>query len=282
MYAGIAHANNQTAAERVSKMAEPLYEVSEIVVYKTKNLGIFKIDLRNRPVNEKRAAAIATQILNGNNLLSKYPISVNERLEIIDGQHRDRAAEIAQLENPDIELYFTIDADMTIDKAVSALHHTKNWNNADEINRWARIGNEDYIALQKFWKEHDWMTITHVIRLCSSRNYKPETFKNGLYKADRMLFAQIVAQMAQDFQPYLEAWKSITFIGALMQLASDPNYSHRRMMDKMQYQSGKLRPQTTVDFYLENFTEIYNYRTSTDHRVHFRATTRVGLPTPKA
>jgi hypothetical protein len=251
-------------------VADKLFQKADKQIYCTTNLRIFNFDTTNRPINMDRVKEIAREIIGGNNLLDKYPIIVNHNFDILDGQHRTKAAELAQ-----VAIYYIIDETMTMEKAANAVKLTKGWSTKDWLHHWTQKKNSDYMALQSFMDEYEWMNISFATRLCSSNSYQSELFKNGLYRADRTGFARIVANMAIDFKPYFSKWDSSRFMQAVMQLAANPNYSHKRMLDKLKYQTNSLRPCATVDLYLENISDIYNNRMPEDKRTYFRAANKL-------
>jgi hypothetical protein len=239
-------------------------------ILSTTNYHIFKLETANRPISEDRAQKIADQIKAGNNQLADYPIIVSPDYVILDGQHRYRAAQIAQ-----VEIFYIISTEMTMEKAAQAVVNVKGWTIRDWIHHWSELKSPHYITLREFARKYPWMSVTELTRLCSTSGYRRTEFNSGHYEADRTRFADKVAQMILDFKPLHKGWNTHTFVNALMQLAADPNYSHQRMMRKMVYQYGRLKRCATVPFYLENLTEIYNNREREEHHVYFRQKSRI-------
>jgi hypothetical protein len=46
-------------------------------------------------------------------------------------------------------------------------------------------------------------------------------------------------------------------------------YDHERMMNKISYQAGKLRPATNVNEYLVILEDIYNYKATAKYAISF-------------
>lgn len=240
-------------------------EKTDITIYKTRNYHKFRFDPANRPVDMVRAQRLARKIMR-NNLLAEFPISVTPDGVITDGQHRVVAAEICQ-----VDFFYRITAGLTMENAANAASEQEKWTVANRLHYWTVRGDPDYIALDRFWREYPWLTISAVTRLCSTHSYQSEVFKEGGYECDNLPFARQVAEMAIDFKPYFDWWSHITFISALRQLVNNEKYDHRRMMQKISYQSTKLRRCSTAGQYLEILTEIYNYNTAKNNRVYFRS-----------
>src|ERR1039458_10319262 len=59
-----------------------------VQLYVTKNYDIFIRMIGNRPINESHVTHLKKKIQDEGNLTSEFPINLNEKMEIIDGQHR--------------------------------------------------------------------------------------------------------------------------------------------------------------------------------------------------
>lgn len=261
---------NRVVAEKENKVTFHSQEARKI--YSTLDHRVFRFDPLNRPVDMDRARKIADEIEKDNNLLLEYPIIVNRDFVVIDGQHRLHAAIMAN-----VAIYYVVSDVMDMDKAADAVGRTVGWKMADYLHHWVAKGNADYVQLERFWKEYPWLNISVLARICSSNNYKTDLFKSGFYKADRIVFGEKVAKMALDFKPYFDAYNHTTFLNTVMQLAANDKYSHRRMMDKLKYQSNSLRRCATVDLYLDLISEIYNHRMPESKRVFFRASKKINV-----
>jgi hypothetical protein len=111
----------------------------------TTNYGQFNFLLANRSINESKVKNLAHEIaVNG----LKVPIIVNERLEVIDGQHRLQACK--QVKEP---LKYFVSRGATVADAAAANQAGSNWNKRDWIDYHAARGNQDYLKLQT-WIAH--------------------------------------------------------------------------------------------------------------------------------
>ena len=112
------------------------------MVLVTKDYNLFKYVHGNRDINEGNVNAIAHQIkLRG----QQVPILVNEKYEIIDGQHRLEACK--QLGK---SVTYIVRKGANIHDVISANIVGKKWSMNDYINRYASEGNDNYIKLKKF------------------------------------------------------------------------------------------------------------------------------------
>lgn len=89
--------------------------------YFTQDYDKFVYNQKNRNINEAHVTALKRSIRK-NDLLFAQPILVNEKYEVIDGQHRLQAA--MKLNRP---IYYIIKKGLTIDDAITLNVSTKNW-----------------------------------------------------------------------------------------------------------------------------------------------------------
>jgi len=242
-----------------------LIEVEENVITSTEDYGKFSLDPANRPIDPERVHRLADAIKH-TNLLHLFPIIVSPQFVVIDGQHRLRAA--AHLRVP---IYFIVSRAMRMADSSKVLLNTKGWTQTDWLHHWCARGNPEYLDLRDFWVAHQFVPISMASRLCQTQKFNVKEFADGLYQADSIPFASHVCAMAKDFKPWFKAWNSVTFVSALMQLAGNDVYSHKRMMMKMTYQSTKLVRCTDIDSYLALLTDIYNFNTRSEALTTFRA-----------
>ena len=111
-------------------------------VQSTTDWGRFKMMKGNRDLHEGNIQAIMNQISAHG---QRQPIVINERNEVIDGQHRLVACK--RLNTP---VKFIIDVGATIDHVISTNIVGKKWTLMDYINRYVAEGSQDYMKLQQF------------------------------------------------------------------------------------------------------------------------------------
>ena len=94
----------------------------------TTDYSLFKDVSSNRDVDRKHVKKLVNSIRE-KNLLEVNPIIVNEKLEVLDGQHRLEAAK--QLKVP---IYYVISSDVTHNDISRLNSNKKNWLLMDYIN----------------------------------------------------------------------------------------------------------------------------------------------------
>lgn len=234
------------------------------VYYSTTEYEKFSLIYFNREISEEEVQLIIKAIEEGKNYLRVFPIVVNSKFEITDGQHRYRAAE--RLELP---LYYIVDDDFVMEDAIAANTVTTNWTTKEYMNSYAKKGFPEYIKLRNFYLENPWIKISLLPKLCSRNTVPKFTFQRGHYKADRIDYAKKVVAMVNSLRPIIgdNQAEYRYLILTMMNLAQNPNYNHKRMLEKLKQRTSLFRRCADVEQYLSMFTQIYNYRVSPQNRV---------------
>lgn len=120
---------------------------------RTKEYNRFKRIDANREVNKAHLKKLVESI-KSRNLLHLYPLIVNERFEIIDGQHRLKAAE--QL---GCDVYYLLDPNVTKADIAMMNNNRKGWSGRDYIGFYAKDGKKEYQLLQKLLNDYPKITI---------------------------------------------------------------------------------------------------------------------------
>lgn len=113
-------------------------------IEETKNYNQFTFLKSNRQVNLQHTAKLTSKILR-NNLLYCNPIQVNEKLEVIDSQHRLLVAR-----NNQLAIYYIVIPGLTIKDVRELNVGTNSWTAMTFLASFTSEGKEDYIWLSDF------------------------------------------------------------------------------------------------------------------------------------
>lgn len=241
-------------------------------VYKTNDLSIFNQIEGNRPPNHQHIRRLS-QSIKDNGLLCN-PILVNERFEVIDGQHRLLAAKDAKS-----EIYYVILKGYDL-KEVHALNlNQKNWSVKDFMNGYADMGVESYIKLKEFYKKNKDFTLNDCITLCSQVNYQnyqvsqkyrndiPKTinssqvFNEGTWKGKDFNLGQEIADKIRLTKPYYKNYRRSGFVKTMIGLIlNKKEFDFNTFMHKLRLQPSALIDCTSISQYKMLIEDIYNYR----------------------
>lgn len=113
-------------------------------IQKTTDYNKFSLIQGNREIIAGHVAKLATSILQ-RNMLPQNPILVNEKYEVIDGQHR---LEVAR--NNNLEIYYMIVPGAAFEEIVALNSSNRVWNSMDYVNGYASKGSKDFMWLKEF------------------------------------------------------------------------------------------------------------------------------------
>jgi len=169
---------------------------SDMVIYKSANHKIFKNQKGNRPVLNKDLKTLQRKI-EEIDLLQYHPILVNEKLEVIDGQHRLKVAKILKL-----TIYYMIikEADLETTKHINVVGI--NWSLKDFMNSYVELGNKHYIELKKYMADSGGHYSTSTAIGMFTGGGRSDDFKHGGFEIsenDRER-ATFINDIVQDFK----------------------------------------------------------------------------------
>lgn len=240
-------------------------------VYKTNDLSIFKQIDGNRVPNLQHVKRLADSIrVYG---MKCNPILVNERMEVIDGQHRLMAAK----ESESFVYYIIVDG-----YALNEVHtlnlNQKNWSKKDFMEGYANMGIESYIKLKKFSEKNDDFTFNDCIALCQNTgsgttrslgvvmahglklDSNAQIFEQGTWKTGNIDLAEDMANKIRMIKPYYSNYNRSSFVQTMMQLLQKETFDFNDFMHKI-----RLQPTALVDCanrvqYRTLIEDIYNYK----------------------
>ena len=238
-------ANNSTQVQKNKEVNK---------VYRTNDHTRFKKINGNRAVNKLHLNRLIESI-NNDDLTHAVPIVVNEQFEIIDGQHRFDACLF--LNKP---IYYIIVQGSL--KEVQILNqNSKNWKSEDYIEGYCDLNMPEYIWLNAFMKENKFSA--EIAALISTKNNSGNIsmfIKSGNLKISNREQANIRANYFHQYRKLFDGAYTRRFLEAVIVADKIDGFSHDKMLQKLSYQSDKLRNCTTSRAYLAMLEEIYNYR----------------------
>lgn len=161
----------------------------EIKILSTTDYGIFNKLLGNREYNKGLLVVLEESILNDGDYLRFNPILVNEKMEVIDGQHRLKKAE--DLEKP---IFYIIGHGLTLRHAQIFNSRKRGWVAKDFLQSYLAEGKRDYQILDDFCKEYKFSIAIGVKFLTHSRNQEGmRLFREGKLYVKDIAFAENAA-----------------------------------------------------------------------------------------
>ena len=253
------------------------YEPNKI--YATDNYNMFSFILGNRAIEMKDVRRLEILIkLHG----QEQPIFVNEKMEIIDGQHRFCACK-----NLGRSVEFIIRPGTNAANALNSNTGGHNWNIDNRIGYYAQTENEDYKILWK-WRsenpdipatviaailrgslENRYMYISEDGKLTTHKNRKKgveySTIGNdvqvGEFKIRDLVSARNRIEAIRTILDVLPAGKTSKgkAASALIKIMRNEHFDYKRLAERIQRLPSYIHPVTTTDECVKMFDEVYNY-----------------------
>lgn len=222
----------------------------------SKNYELFKFMEGNRKINSSNLSQIMASMKEKQLVI---PITVNEKFEIIDGQHRYTACRELNL-----PVYFIIERGYNIEDVIRAnVNGGRKWFDADYLNKYCLLGDDRYLEIKSMTENFD-ITINDFIRLMSTIQGKKATalkreFREGRVDLNGIQMLVRFLMALEDFKPF-KHYKKSNFILAFSKLYFREDYDHEHMIKRLGSNIHNLIKQGTSDEYLSLIcNKIYSY-----------------------
>jgi hypothetical protein len=192
-------------------------------------------------------------------------IVVNEKYEIIDGQHRFNA-----IRDLGLPLHYTVMNGYGLHHVQILNANSSNWGTQDYLQAYCDLGYEDYLRLAEFLRKYKLnITIGASILIGNTTGQGGmkagapfEFFKHGTLKiSDKQVKdAEKFVDMLYLFEPYFDGFKSRTFVFALMKLNNNSDFAMVELLQKVKIQPSALQACQQVNQMISLIEEIYNYK----------------------
>lgn len=233
------------------------------IVYKTKDYDKFKLIKGNRRINTRNYLKLIKSMTEEQLII---PIIVNDKFEIIDGQHR-----FSTISELNLDLYYIIIPDYGINQVKRANLVSSNWNKEDYLHMYVEDSNDHYIIFQELVNESK-MNISDLIKLfamaqaksISQVNYE---FESGTFVSDGAMLVKMFLEDLETFSFY-KYYKTQSFVGSFLKLYSHPVYKHERLVEKLKTRKSPLEQMHggTIDEYLSTIcNKIYSFGPGKDN-----------------
>ena len=240
-----------------------MHPINQVMM--TNDYNMFKYIDGNRDVNKLHLKRLRESIA------EKYitvPIIINEKNQIIDGQHRFQSAR--DLNKP--VYYIKIDG-LDLQDVQRLNTNTKNWTADAYLDGYCRLGLPDYIKYREYKNKYGFGHNEVSALLLNNTRYhggRNLDFKNGTFKINDYNLAVKNAEKIHMVSKFYDGFQRRAFVYAMLDLFKNPDYNHAEFLNKLSYQSVKLVDCTDVQQYLILIEEIYNYKRSRQNKVYFR------------
>lgn len=244
-------------------------KIKSLDLYSTADLTIFQYLVGNRETNKSQINRLAKVV--ADNPLFNYlnPVIVNEKMEVIDGQHRIAAFQKFRDGLGDMTrvIYYLIYPGLSLSDARAINAGSKPWRPIDYAKAYAHDGNRNYKIYLEFINLYKLNHDVTARFLVLDGIYTLNSFRDGEFKVkDATLSHKICEELSEVGELYQTitnygdySWKNRNFALAFLDVAVHALYSHKRMMDQMKSHVRLLKnTPLTVTEMKATLRQIYN------------------------
>lgn len=242
--------------------------VVEPEIKTTKEYSIFKLMKGNRTVDYNHVKRLKREMKENPHLFASNPISVNENLYIIDGQHRRQAAQ-----ELNVPVYYVVTSGITLDETRALNVTQKRWTLLDFAQSYAESGREDYQIFLKFVKEFPRIAPS-IIRTYAAGGQKSGLdidFRRGEFSILDVDITQSNLQRLNDVIQKTKIQMNTPMAIAFMRLFNESqDFDYEFFMGKLERETARemLRTASTIRQSLRSIEDVYNFQSKTTKRLY--------------
>lgn len=231
----------------------------------TKDYKIFKFREDNRTVKDSHVRKLAESI-EEKNMLHLFPILVNVDLEVMDGQHRLKAAEYLGL-----PIWYRVSDEVESKDMLAINVSSLKWDTKDVLTHFLSLGYPEYIKLDCLMKREG-INITTALAMGLGHSHKNyEAFRKGEYKFDDRLneidfkLYKETVDLVQRLRGNTTPFKSKRFSRALLNFSTREDFNRERWFRNLGKMITRFHPCLTEKEYEEMFSHIYYWGSKKKH-----------------
>ena len=225
----------------------------------------FSILEQNRVVNDNHVSELVVSIQNSGQLT---PIIINEKFEIIDGQHRFDACKILK-----IPVMYLISYKTSIKEVILMNNTQKSWKLPDYLRSFSHNdwhNHETYQKVDKFMREHDLKLTTCIVLLSEGTGSGGSTgtalagqglmsFRKGTYKIGNLARAQAIAKILSEIKAFApDLVGSDRFCRSYCKLSLETKWDHNSAVYQIKKYRRKYDGASSKEEALQGLLAVYN------------------------
>jgi hypothetical protein len=185
---------------------------------------------------------------------------VNDKFEIIDGQHRYLISQELNL-----PINYIISKNYGLNEVQILNANMKNWQTMDYVNGYCDLGYKDYIIYRDFVEEYSLNNQVAILILSGEQPGGNDVsvsskFKEGLFKVNNINNSIRIVEKLQMIKPYYDGCMRRSFVIAMLGMFKNQNFEFTEFIAKLKQQPTTLQDCTNTTQYRSLIEEIYNYR----------------------
>ena len=217
----------------------------------------------NREVDERHVKKLM-EAIRRKNLLHVNPILCNDKMQVVDGQHRLEAARRLS-----VPIFYITDNEISKSDIATINSNAKNWSVMDYINYWSIEKKAGFDKLSSFLSENPLIPPSTALMMLSLSGRKNTAgLREGHVDVSNYANAKKMAVILKEYRNMVDHAYDRNFVLAVISSVNSPGYDHEIMKSKLEYQSRSLVRCINKKQYVKLLEEIYNYKSS-KNRVKF-------------
>jgi hypothetical protein len=234
-------------------------------IWQTTDYGKFSLMPNNRKVSPSHVKRIAESM---HKKFLRNPIVVNEKYQIIDGQHRFKACEI--LKKP---IFFLINRGYGYKEVQILNQNQKDWSFVNFHEYFVGIGSKPYIELDQFMSKHT-LSLSTALIICSDTWFggggmtARNDFKGGkwVFKNTKKANEQLIKY--NHIRNIWEFTQKRAFVMAFLKTINHKDCNWDRLVNACLKYPHKFLQRSTIEEYQKEFQKIYNYHHTNKVRLY--------------
>lgn len=241
-------------------------------IYKTTNYSMFKKLSGNRGITSAGLNKVKNSI--AKNGYHPFPITVNEKMEVVEGQHR-----LAVAEELGLPILYIVDRGAGIEECKILNNYRSSWKIKDYISCEAENGNVDYKYIQSLFTafEHKFQqdVIINAIRQTKSgesrKRINKESLTHGNYRCSKNEYEN-ANKLLEELVPYRDciikkAKATVRYLFALEFILKYCNIDKARLYQVLN-ETHSLYNVANVTQAIEEIDKLYNFRLGSKNKVY--------------
>jgi len=240
-------------------------QINNVQVKQTTDYSMFKNLIGNRKPNQLHIKRLE------NSFKKKYlfsPILVNERMQIIDGQHRFLSAKKLGL-----PINYLVVEGYGLEEVQILNTNSANWKKQDYLKAYCDLGLEPYLQMRQFMLDFPDFGVAIAEMILTDKvngenkqlvvdkiTMRMMGFQNGELNIPNLSKAYETAEKVLMFKPYYDGYNRSTFVRTLITLFKNENYVHSEMISKLANNPSALKHCANVTQYKFLLEDIFNFR----------------------
>ena len=214
--------------------------IETLPLCQTEDYNIFETITGNRVQNPIQTGKLVRIIKDYGNITMISPLLVNEKHQIIDGQHRWWAfKKLAEEDKVIFPIYFIVRKGLTQEDAKSMNAGSKPWSLDDFAQFYIKEGKKDYRIFSSFRNQFE-LNGDVLMKYLSPTGGDRNAFRNGVFSVANESASERWCKKLHDLEAYYRDYKHRSFALAFLQIVSHKDYEHSRMLEQLEKYASEL------------------------------------------